>query len=67
MAENNVHVYPLNDLQEHITTGTDCPCNPRVDLEGATLVIIHNSFDHREIVEEAIRILNGEDEGDPQV
>jgi hypothetical protein len=61
MSADDRHVYPLNDLQEHITDGPGCPCNPRIDLVGATLVYIHNSFDHREIAEEAIRILNGEE------
>ena len=62
MADNDIHVYPLNDLQEHKTVGVDCPCEPTVKVEGATLIIIHNAFDHREIVEQAIDIMNGVDE-----
>jgi hypothetical protein len=62
MADNDSHIYPINDLREHITVGVDCPCKPEVEVVGASLLIIHNSFDHREIVEEAIRIINGEDE-----
>lgn len=62
MTYDDLHVYPMSDLQEHILTGTDCPCKPVVTMEGATLVITHNSFDHREIVEEAVRIMNGESE-----
>lgn len=56
----DIHVLPLGELEEH---GTDsgCICGPRVDIEGAHLVIVHNSFDHREIVEEAINIMNGVD------
>ena len=62
MSNDDIHVYPLNDLQEHITTGTDCLCSPRIEVIGATLIIVHNSWDHREIVEQAIEIINGEEE-----
>jgi hypothetical protein len=42
------HVYPLNDLREHITDGEEpCWCRP-VIAEG---VIIHNSMDGREAFE----------------
>lgn len=61
MADNDVHVYPLNDLCEHITDGLGCPCEPRVEIEGAALIYVHNAFDHREIVEQAIEIMNGDD------
>lgn len=60
---DDIHVYPLKDLREHVLVGTDCPCEPEVHIAGgATLVIVHNSFDHREIVEEAVRIMNGEND-----
>ena len=52
MSDKDVHTYPLNDKQEHILIGTDCPCEPRVAVHGANLIIMHNSFDHREIIEE---------------
>ena len=61
MADGDIHVYPLNDLREHITNGPGCPCEARVDLEGATLIYVHNAWDHREIVEQAIDIMNGMD------
>jgi hypothetical protein len=57
---DDIHVYPVNDSKPHILSGTDCPCKPRVEIEGATLVIIHNSWDNREIIEEAINIMNEE-------
>lgn len=38
------HVYPVNDLREHITSGEKCWCNPTVD-DGVT---IHNAMDGRE-------------------
>lgn len=56
------HTFPLNDLRVHVLVGPDCPCKPEIKLYGAHLLVVHNSFDHREIVEEAIRIMNGEDE-----
>ncbi len=65
MANSDIHVYPINDLQEHILIGVDCPCKPDVEVIGAILVIVHNAFDHREIVEQAINIMNGVDEDEP--
>jgi hypothetical protein len=62
MADNDIHVYPVKDLREHVTVGVDCPCEPIVKVVGAVLVIVHNAFDHREIVEQAIDILNGVDD-----
>lgn len=61
--DDDVHVYPLSDLSEHVTVGAGCPCEPTVEVIGANLLIIHNAFDHREIVEQAIVIMNGEDDG----
>jgi hypothetical protein len=43
----NVHVYPCNDLAPHNLESNICPCNPKI--EGG--LIIHNSFDKREIKE----------------
>lgn len=59
-SDDDVHVYPENDLQEHVLTGTCCPCEPTVEVMGASLLIIHNAFDHREVIEQAIDIMNGE-------
>ena len=41
-----VHVYPLNDLRDHIVEGRDCWCHPEYDEEHN--VLIHNSLDGRE-------------------
>ena len=59
---NDIHVYPVNDKQEHITDGPGCPCDPVIEIEGAVLLYIHNAFDYREIIEQAIDIMNGEEE-----
>lgn len=47
-------------LGEDHSRGAGCICSPRVDIVGPYLVVVHNSFDNREIVEEAIRIINEE-------
>ena len=61
----SVHVYPINDEKPHTTDGScECWCKPRVVFQdpdtGEILedqIIVHNSADCREIVEEAERIL----------
>ena len=49
---NAIHVLPVSDLKEHTETD-DCECKPRVEYVGeGGKVVIHNSYDGREIVEE---------------
>jgi hypothetical protein len=52
------HLYPVNDLKPHDTDGTTCHCDPEMELtpEG-DMLIIHNSFDGRELIEEGEAIL----------
>lgn len=47
---NLVHVYPVNDIEDHETEVNDivCKCGPVLE-DG---VIIHNAFDGRDIIEE---------------
>ena len=59
-----MHVYPLNDEQEHELEGTMCPCRPKVEFaDHATgepyseALVIHNAFDCRDVIEEAEEIL----------
>jgi hypothetical protein len=43
-----IHVYPLNDLRDHLIGDDDeCWCNPVPDSEYPTL-LVHNSMDGRE-------------------
>jgi hypothetical protein len=58
--EKVYHIFPLNDLEEHITdceypeNGVPfcpCKCNPEWKEEDDALLIVHNSFDGREGVE----------------
>jgi hypothetical protein len=45
-----IHVYPLNDLREHVTNGDECWCNPTPDDE-EPLLLIHHAMDGREAFE----------------
>jgi hypothetical protein len=47
-----INVLPVNDLKEHVEA-THCWCNPRVEIENDEMIVIHNSLDKREIVEQA--------------
>lgn len=57
MKNGDVNVYPLDDIGEHVLD-VSCSCGPSVEVIGAHLLIVHNAFDHREIIEQAIEILN---------
>lgn len=46
MSGEPIHVYPVNDLCEHDTWGTDCVCGPRVEENG--MLVLHHSLDGRE-------------------
>ncbi len=60
--EKVFHVYPTNDLEEHylecvypIVGHPYCPCkcHPEFREEEDSLLIVHNSFDGREVFEQA--------------
>jgi hypothetical protein len=44
-----IHVIPLNDKREHFVC-IDCPCRPSYENNNK-LIVIHNAFDFREIME----------------
>jgi hypothetical protein len=49
-----IHVLPVNDSEEHILDST-CSCNPQIEnAENGHLLVIHNSFDGRELIEELL-------------
>jgi len=59
-----IHVSPINDLREHETDGTMCWCGPYVEWTDpetgeayAEALVLHHAADHREIMEEAERIV----------
>jgi len=57
---NIFHVYPDGDVRAHWVDEGDmdqCPCEPTVKFEGVGAIIVHNAWDHREIVEQANEVL----------
>lgn len=51
IESGDVHVMPLDDTKPH-DESRSCACHPRIDIR-ANNVVIHNSYDGREIVEQA--------------
>ena len=51
-----VHVLPVNDIKIHIED-TTCPCDPMVEYEGNEILVIHNAWDGRELLEQVKEIL----------
>jgi hypothetical protein len=39
MNKDDIHVMPVNDLRERVFD--NCPCNPRIAVEGANLIYTH--------------------------
>jgi hypothetical protein len=50
-SHDATHVYPTNDLAQHVLEGDGCPCGPKVKLGGH--LVVHNSWDRRELYEQA--------------
>jgi hypothetical protein len=47
------HIYPVKDVFEHRLNGQPCECMPETDLdEHGNIIIIHNAYDGRDIIEE---------------
>lgn len=44
-----INVIPINDLKEH-SEDTTCKCKPKLILENGEMILIHNSYDGRELV-----------------
>lgn len=54
----NWHVTPTNDLQPH-EESTTCKCEPKVEImESGDMLVIHNSYDGRELFEEINEFFN---------
>lgn len=48
------HILPINDIKEHEELST-CHCMPKSEiLENGDIMITHNSFDGRELIENLI-------------
>lgn len=54
-----IHVYPVDDLHEHTLVNCECACCPSMlHSEDGSCIVVHNSFDGREGLEQAKEILN---------
>lgn len=54
------HLLPVKDTEEHLEEST-CKCEPKIEVQdNGDLLVIHNSFDRRELIEEALEIINKE-------
>ena len=42
-----IHVYPIDDTEEHDIDGTACWCCPSITECYGELIIVHNAFDGR--------------------
>ena len=50
-----VHIYPINEIEDHILIGTGCKCLPIIKIYNISYyskkedLVIHNAFDVRKI------------------
>jgi len=56
-----IHVLPVDDLEPHDEEETTCKCEPRVEFVEGGILVVHNSFDNREIIEQVNEILEKEE------
>ncbi len=64
-ADRPIHTVPVGDIRDHVMDGLFCPCMPRlvhakpildddgvsIETDMASEVIVHNSYDKREVGE----------------
>jgi len=46
-----IHVFPIDDIEEHILEGTQCWCYPRIWEAYGQIIVTHNAFDGRTLNE----------------
>lgn len=46
-----IHVYPINDIEEHDTENTICWYVPEITEKYVQIIVIHNAFDSRTLKE----------------
>lgn len=56
-----IHAYPVDEEARHELTGTACPCGHRVDWSEADAIVVHRSWNGRELIEEAEEIIRKEE------
>ena len=59
---NVFNLIPINDLEEH-QEDLKCKCEPKLIVENEGNIIVHNSFDRRELIEQVIDIMNEDEFG----
>lgn len=52
-----IHITPVNDTQEHEKT-TTCKCHPRIIECASEIIVVHDAFDGRLVVEIVNDLLN---------
>jgi len=52
-----LHVAPTDEKDKHINS-TECECFPKVIVDVDRIIVVHRSYDGREGLEEANKILN---------
>jgi len=45
------HVYPIDELEDHIIDSADCPCGPKLEMGNGTIIVIHNPWDRTSRIE----------------
>lgn len=45
-----INILPINDIKEH-TEDSTCECRPTIEVVNGEIIIIHNSYDGREMKE----------------
>ena len=46
----SIHIIPRNDIKDHDESST-CDCKPELIMENGEMILVHNSFDGRELTE----------------
>lgn len=61
LAEDGmIHIVPIGELHQW---DQGCSCSPDYQLqESGDTILVHHARDHREVVEMAVRIMNGEED-----
>jgi len=44
-------VLPVEDIMPHDDFDTMCPCEPKLEIINGEMLLVHNSFDGRELSE----------------
>lgn len=56
-----VHVLPIDDFRLHIEQST-CECQPRVEVVEGGMIVVHHSWDNREVIEQVRSLLSKQEE-----